>query len=222
MKRFPNTSIYLFILLAVSSCKGLKMVNGYIGFYCRTPSVVTKLYADRIKFYELQKNETVVSIGADACNNEAVYGSATDSVHFILENITPVYLNQKQLGFSVSYYEKLLSKKNTSTYNIQIGNESSTLLPSSGADKVLIENSFHEFSEPQKMLQEVYRILKPGGNLYLCEALVTEKRSIHKGCGMPLYTKEKLIEVMEKEHFHLVAISETQKEKAPLFKFSKE
>ncbi|MDP2388632.1 MAG: methyltransferase domain-containing protein [Bacteroidota bacterium] len=220
MKGFRNTAIYLFILLSVSCCTGLKTVNGYIGFFCKTPEVATKLYADRIKFYELQKNETVVSIGADNCTNEAVYGSSTDSVHFILENISAKYLNQKQLDFTVGYYEKLFQKKNAGTYTIQIGNESSTLLPSSSADKVLIENSFHEFSEPQNMLKEVYRILKNGGSLYLCEALVTEKRTIHKGCGMPLYTKEKLIEAVKKENFHFVSISETQK--APLLKFSKE
>jgi SAM-dependent methyltransferase len=195
------------ILLLIVSCRSTMIrMKGYIGYYCTTPELAIKCHEDRSRFYEFKKKETVVSIGAEACTNEVVYGFLSDSVNFILENIpsSTIHFKQSQLDFTIDYYDKLFHKKNSCRYAIQIGNDSSTLLSASIADRVLIENTFHEFSEPEKMLEDIYRILKPGGILILFEKLATAKHPIHPDCGKKLYLKEDLIQIMKVHKFNFI------------------
>lgn len=218
-------TILLWVLLLFFSCSPDFIIpKGYIGFFCTKKEIATEYYKSLNQFYGLKKNETIVSVGAEACCNEAIYELLSDSVNFIVENISSSeFFNQRQLDFAIAYYEKLFHKKNLSNYTLQIGNDTSTLLPCSIADKVLIENSFHEFSEPQKMLRDVYRILKPGGKLYLLEKISTPKESIDNGCGKALYFKDELIQLMREEKFYLLTFDiHESDENAGLFKFRKE
>jgi ubiquinone/menaquinone biosynthesis C-methylase UbiE len=68
----------------------------------------------------------------------------------------------------------------------------STLLPANSVDKVIIENTFHEFSKPSQMLKEIHRILKPNGILYLNEMLASENNKIHSGCKQKLVSENEL------------------------------
>lgn len=194
-------TILLSALLLFSCRATKKRMDGYIGYYCTSKELAIRSHEDRNAFYGFKKKETVISIGAETCINEVVYGLLTDSVNFILENIpsSSIHFNQPQLDFTIAYYENLFSKKITGIYKIQIGNDSSTLLQSAIADKILIENTFHEFSEPHKMLEDIYRVLKPGGTLLLLEKLSSDKHPTHPDCGKKLFSKEEIIQVM-KDH----------------------
>jgi SAM-dependent methyltransferase len=165
-----------------------------------------------IQFYQLKKHETVVSIGAEDCENEVIYGLMSDSVNFILENISSKVLSPKQLNFALEFYEDKFHRKNNCNYIIQIGNDTCTLLPNQSVDKVIIENTFHEFSAPQKMLNEVYRILKPNGKLYLYEIIGTPKYTIHKHCKKHLYNKEELIQLTSATNLKLKRIEKGEDE----------
>jgi SAM-dependent methyltransferase len=157
-----------------------------------------------IQFYQFQKHETIVSIGAEDCENEVIYGLMSDSVNFILENISAKVLSKTQLNEAKEFYEEKFHQKNNCTYIIQYGNDTSTLLTSHSVDKVIIENTFHEFSEPQKMLKDVYRILKPNGKLFLYEIIGTPKYKIHKHCRLYLYSKEELNTFAKKANFKII------------------
>lgn len=159
-----------------------------------------------VAFYQFQKHETIVSIGAEDCENEIIYGLMTDSANFILENISSKVLSVNQLTETKEFYGEKFNRKNNCTYSIQYGNDTSTLLPNHSVDKVIIENTFHEFSEPQKMLKEVYRILKPNGKLFLYEILGTPKYKIHKHCKLHLYSKEELNTFAQKTDFKIIRI----------------
>lgn len=165
------------------------------------------MYQPRDQYYGLKAHDTILSIGAESGANEVVYGLLTDSLHFILENISLKYLNQPSVDFSNSYYEKMFAKKNTSTYTIQIGNDSSTLLPASSCRKIIVENSLHEFSDAHRMMKELYRILKPGSDLYIFERLATPKHTVHQSCGKHLYFQDELVALMQKEQFRFVGTS---------------
>jgi hypothetical protein len=221
--RFQNRQtlpVCLLLFLCISCQTSFKTINGHDGFFLSSREGIDKMYIPRRNFYELKKHDTLLSIGAEPGANEVIYGLLTDSVNFILENISSKYLNQPEFDFSQSYYEKIFKKKNTSRYTLQIGNDSSTLLPSSAYTKVLIENSLHEFSEPHPMMKEICRILKPGGSLYLFERMSTPRNPIHGSCGRALFSQEGLTNLMQQEHFRFIK-TEVFAE-VNLFKFQKE
>jgi SAM-dependent methyltransferase len=226
MPCFPagrNQKLTSFILPIVffSSClNSFKVFRNEVGFFAKNQQQAVRVYTPRLQFYDLKKNDTLVSIGAESGANEVVYGLLCDSAHFVLENISAKYLCQKYVDFSKSYYEKMFVKKTTATYTIQIGNDSSTLLPSRTFKKVAVENSLHEFSNPQKMMAELYRILKPGAALYLFEALSTPKNAIHGSCNKRLFSRGELLTLMQHEHF--VLEKEGESLDVPMFKFRKE
>ncbi len=223
MLSFPFSSkqkTLVFLLILCVSCVGkFKSIKGHRGFYVSSQEVALKMYQSRNQFYELKKHDTIVSIGAESGCNEVIYGLLTDSLNFILENISSKYLNPKEVDFSKSYYEKMFAKPTTANYTIQIGNDTSTLLPSSSCTKVMVENSLHEFSEPSKMIRELNRILKPGSDLYLFERLSTPKHPIHGACNKRLFSKDELLDLMSKEHFSFVKTEVF--EGVNLFKFRK-
>ncbi|MFM2224399.1 MAG: hypothetical protein RJA07_601 [Bacteroidota bacterium] len=169
-------------------------------------------FSRAVAFYQFQKHETVVSIGAEDCENEIIYGLMSDSVNFILENISLKVLSATQLNEAKEFYEEKFHQKNKCTYTIQYGNDTCTLLPNHSVDKVIIENTFHEFSEPLKMLKEVYRILKPNGKLLLNEIIGTPKYCIHKHCKRHLYSKEELKTIAQQANFKIIRIKKGEDE----------
>jgi SAM-dependent methyltransferase len=52
---------------------------------------------------------------------------------------------------------------------VVLGTEEDARLPDHAIDLVLLVDVYHEFSQPQKMLQSIRRSLKPGGELVLME-----------------------------------------------------
>jgi hypothetical protein len=219
--RFALLAASLFLMAALFSCHTqFKTIRNHTGFFVSTHDGAVKMYLPRDTFYELKSHETVLSIGAESGANEVIYGLLTDSMHFDLENISAKYLEQASVDFSLEYYQKLFDKKSTSTTSIHIGNDSSTLLPAASYQKVLIENSLHEFSAPKQMMEELYRIVKPGGAVYIFERMSTPRHPIHQSCGKRLFSEAELTTLMQEAHFRIEKTALF--EQVNLFKFSKQ
>jgi SAM-dependent methyltransferase len=202
MRKFIFYLLIFSALLLIASCRSMLVTQkGYIGFFCTNKNYTREFYKQRSSFYSFHTGDTIVSIGADACTNEAVYGIFADSLHFILENISTKFFNQRQLAYALGYYENLLGKKSTSTYALQIGNDSTTLIGNSVCNTVLIENSFHEFDRPLQMLEDVRRMLRPGGRLLLLEHEASTKGELHRDCKRRLYLRQELDETLSTFNF---------------------
>jgi ubiquinone/menaquinone biosynthesis C-methylase UbiE len=74
--------------------------------------------------------------------------------------------------------------------------------PNDSIDRVLCTNSFHHYSEPQKTINEVYRVLKRGGSIYLMDATRDSlfMRIVNKG-----------VKHIEKEHVCFYSSKEMEK-----------
>jgi hypothetical protein len=122
--------------------------------------LLRKIKQKEIGFYDLKPGQTVASIGAQCCHWEAAYASMTDSVNFYLEDIDTSNSNN-QSGCCMEYYGKLRGPPMTSTYQLIPGDERSTKLPENAFDKILIINSFHEFTCKLKCSKTSERNLNP-------------------------------------------------------------
>ena len=163
-----------------------------------------KIKQAELDFYHFKAGQTVASIGAQCCHWEAAYAATSDSVTFYLEDIDTSKFKKEQADFVWNYYGTLRSRPMTSTYKMVIGDERSTSLPENTFDKILIINSFHEFTFQTEMFADIKKKLKTGGILYIDEALPKQQGQLHVVCNKPMLTNEVTIALFEKHGFEYI------------------
>jgi ubiquinone/menaquinone biosynthesis C-methylase UbiE len=156
-----------------------------------------------LETYNFQKGDIIASLGAGGGVWEIGFATFHKDLTFYLQDINGQVLNQADIDYAIEYYTKVSGKANGNRFFPVIGTESKTNLPSSLFDKVLVINSFHEFTFPTEMLKEVCRILKPDGQLFVEETLGKVTGQLHEGCQKPLYTEQELLDFLASNGFKL-------------------
>jgi len=203
MKKIFVLSFLLTGFLLSTHCQ-IRSIKGHCGLYYKNMETLHKQQGAALGFYHFQPGQTIASIGAQCCHWEAAYAAASDSLDFWLEDIDSNSFNELQASFAWNYYDSLRGKPMTSNYHLVLGDEKKTNLPEQKFDKILIINSFHEFSYQKEMLADIRKKLKPGGILYIDEALARKSGDIHGVCKKPIYLSEELIVVLKANGFEYV------------------
>jgi SAM-dependent methyltransferase len=191
MKQFFAASSILLLLSCHPAYLSFNK-DGFHGSFYKSHEKLQQQYAPVAGFYHFLPHQKVASIGAQTCVGEAIYASFCDSIDFYLEDIDTAYFNAPQAAYVWNYYGNLRGKPLTSTYTLVTGSPQATLLPELYFDKCIIINSFHEFTQPQAMLKDIYSKLKPGGLLYIDELVPKKPGKKHGNCNMPLYTSKEM------------------------------
>ena len=157
-----------------------------------------------LSIYNFQQNETIASIGASSGVWEIWFASQVDYLTFYLQDTDAQNCNQEEINEGIAYFEKLVGKKNTGKFIPIIGTQSSTNLPTNTFDKVLIVNTLHEFETPEIILQDINRILKSNGKLFIEEQSAKFSGEIHGGCGKRLFTENELSDILSKCRFEVI------------------
>jgi len=194
------TAIFLLLMFSTHAQK-LKTFKNNCGSFYKSMADLFKMQQKEISFYDFRPGQTVASIGAQCSNWEAAYAATTDSVTFYLQDIDSSKFQKNQVEFAWNYYATLRGKPMTSDYKMVMGDERSTSLPENTFDKILIINSFHEFTYQKEMLADIKKKLKPGGILYIDEALPKKQGQLHGICNKPMLTNKETIAVFEKNGF---------------------
>ncbi len=176
-------------------------VKGLWGLYYQSVADIKKQQNVALNFYAFTPGDTIGSVGAQACNWEAAYAALSDSLFFFLEDIDTVYCNNKQASLAWQYYSNIKGAPLTSRYSIITGTETATNIPSASCNKILIINSFHEFTDPAEMLHDIVTKLKPGGILFIDETLAMFSGELHPVCKKRIYLEDELIEELKKNGF---------------------
>jgi len=195
-----KTGCFIIALLLADTVIAQKMhtIKGYCGIYYKSMDDLRRQKQPELDFYDFRPGQFVASIGAQCSHWEAVYAAASDSVRFYLEDIDTTYFNQRQTGFAWHYYDSLRGSPMTCTYDMVIGTERSTHLPENIFDKVIIINSFHEFSNPGEMLDDISTKLKAGGILYIDESVPKKPGQLHGVCKKRMFTPEELTALLSR------------------------
>ncbi len=172
------------------------------------------------KTFAFKPNEVVASIGASGGVWEIYFASQVENLTFYLQDIDENLCNQEEIEAGITFYEKFLKRAISGKFFSVIGTEYQTKLPYHTFDKVLILNSFHEFSFPDAMLQDIANILKPQGILFIEEQLASYKGEIHEGCLKALYLESVLIDFVIQFGFTLLKIVDKGKN-VKIFSFQK-
>ncbi len=86
--------------------------------------------------------------------------------------------------------QKISSKKGLTNVET-ITSDCKTGLPSESIDVVLLYDTFHALSDPNSVLKELYRVLKPGGILSLSDHHMNEEEIISKITSSGLFKLSK-------------------------------
>jgi hypothetical protein len=194
---------FVFFFYTVAGQK-MQTFKDHCGSFYQNMAHLYKIKQAELDFYGFKSGQTIASIGAQCCHWEGAYASTTDSVSFYLEDIDSSKFKKKQLEFVWNYYASLRGKPMTSTYKMILGDERSTSLPENMFDKILIMNSFHEFTFKTEMLADIKKKLKPGGILYIDEALPKKRGQLHGICNLPMLTAEETIALFASNGFEYV------------------
>ena len=203
-RKMPGVLLLLFGLFPVGvKAQKMQMIKGYCGIYYRSMEDLYRQKQVELDFYQFRPGQRVASIGAQCSHWEAMYAAAADSIHFYLQDIDTSFFNQRQSAFAWHYYDSLRGKPMTSTYQMLLGNEHSTGLPEQFFDKIMIINSFHEFTDKAGMLVDLSRKLKKDGILYIDEAVPRKSGQKHGVCKLPMLMPEEMIELLQLNGYSL-------------------
>lgn len=182
----------------------MQTFKNHCGAFYESMAHLYKIKKAELDFYQFKPGQTIASIGAQCCHWEAAYAATADSVIFYLEDIDSSKFKKNQADFAWNYYGTLRGRPMTSNYKMVLGTERSTSLPENSFDKILIINSFHEFTFKAEMLADIKKKLKTDGILYIDEALPKKRGQLHGICDLPMLTADETISFFEKNGFEYI------------------
>lgn len=195
----PNTLTmdkFFFILLSVAAI-GLTSGTTKPDFSYKIYGNVANYFEnenDLRTFFDFHKGDIVAEVGAGNGDNMFGFTIVADSVTFYVQDIDTNALSQKNFDKIVKHCKKL-KKPLTNKFHRCIGTVTQTNLPDNTFDKILLISTFHEFTFMDEMMIDIYKKLKPTGQLYILEVHCLS----HKN-----YTADETITMMKKYNFSLV------------------
>jgi ubiquinone/menaquinone biosynthesis C-methylase UbiE len=151
--------------------RGVHPVSGRV--YAQTMGVQGASWLDRrerdreedpdlaIRLLRIQKGSTIADVGAGS-------GNITIRLAKAVGPMGKVYANDIQPGMLEILQKNVANAKLTNVVPV-LGAIDDPKLPAESIDLAIMVDVYHEFSEPQKMLQRLREALKPGGRLVLLE-----------------------------------------------------
>lgn len=176
-----------------------------------------------LKQYKLKSGDIVADIGAASGWKDGIFSVMLDSVTFYIEDIDTNLLNKDQFNKVVTYYTGVRGKPQTNTFHMVLGTKKSTNLPDSLFDKVIMENTLHELSNPFRMVSDISRKLRPGGKLLINEDFSNSYKVRYvSGCGTRAYTLKDAVEIMELSGLYLTNMTEPENSFENVLTFQKD
>ena len=129
-----------------------------------------------------------------------------DSLVFYLQDIDSTCLTESNLRLTTSQIYSVSGQTCSAKFVSVIGTEEDTKLPD-GLDKVIMENTLHELTYPEKTLSDIRKSLKKSGFLFVEDFIARKSGQRHRGCKKVLYTEEELVILLDKVGFQLVESS---------------
>jgi ubiquinone/menaquinone biosynthesis C-methylase UbiE len=190
-RRYTGPVALLFALLF--TWNGTLAQQSCVESYLKNKRSIAKHLANYGPIYSFQPGDVIASVGAGNGTKTILCSMLADSLTIYLEDIDPHCLSPETIAESVSYLYRRVKRTNTATFIPVIGTKTATMLPIASIDKLLIENSLHEFTQPVQMLADARDCLKPDGYLYVMELMSKKSGVLHQGCRKELFTHGSLL-----------------------------
>lgn len=180
------------------------------GVYFPNKKIIADSWGKSLSFFDIKEGDNVADIGSKSMTFIGILSVFTPKANFYCEDIDSTCTTSEQAKKVIDYYSKIKGEPINSTLTPIIGTETSTTLATAFFDKVIIDNSLHEFSEKVLMMKDIKRILKKDGLLYLLESIGRTNGELHMGCEQALFDEAHLVEFITKQGFKFIKSEDSQ------------
>jgi ubiquinone/menaquinone biosynthesis C-methylase UbiE len=157
-----------FMIVSNALCAQHKCGNDYFNSHKRLEKL--KPTFDALAF---QAGDTIASIGTSNGWFEAALSAYYNDLTFYIEDIDSFCLNRQNLDNQLNLYSSMKASQITNKFFLVHGTDSSTNLPKNKFKKILLNDVFHHFTSKKRMLQELFAIALPSGELLVIEPIGT-------------------------------------------------
>jgi len=161
---------------------------------CTSTKLLNERFDYEISNYNLENVDTLVDIGCGYAYNDRYISSKFQNLHIILEDLPKDIWGNDLKKALVEYVKNSTFAPTFGTNSrIVIGTTDSIPLQSGLYERVLCRITLHEFSNREKMVSELIRILSPTGTLIVVEKISAYEGERDKSCKQLYLTKENII-----------------------------
>jgi len=133
--------------------------------------------------YNCQHGKKIASIGAGNGIFELAISCFAPGIHWCLQEIDTSRLYQ--FDQVLRYFTELKGSPIEGTYEHVVGAPTSTNLPRNTFDRILMINVFHELENPEPIVADIKKCLKPHAKLVIMERMGEKPGQIHGDCKFP-------------------------------------
>jgi ubiquinone/menaquinone biosynthesis C-methylase UbiE len=185
---------------------------------------IQQVFQPIIEFMELKPGDVFADVGASSGYYTAMMATLMTNTSFYIQDIDTTCLNEREFNKVIDYYSKQSQKqlRSINSFYMTLGSVEETKLPDGAFDKIYSNATFHLFTEPDKMVQDLYRKLKPNGSLFIRDNFINKTQVVYctdKKCGQPLTHTDTFLAIMARNKFKL----EKRKDFSgyPIYKFTR-
>ncbi len=175
-RRRPLFRLALFLVCAILIFLGLNTLYSFTSTLSRLDAVESERDQwqrplDVLRALDLRPGNTVVDLGSGAGYFALKLSPAVGERGQVLA------VDLRRLSLFFLWTRVLLRGQ----HNVHViaGEDDDPHLPTGAVDRVLICNSYHEFHNPELMLNHIFRSLRPGGHLVVVDRALHATKSEH-------------------------------------------
>jgi ubiquinone/menaquinone biosynthesis C-methylase UbiE len=169
-----------------------------------------KTFQPLIEFMDVKPGMAVADVGAGSGALTVIMATQLDSCSVYIQDIDRDVLQQKNVDKMIAYYSKQLGYKLgvRNQFRPVYGSTTQSNLPDGALDVIYANATMHAFTEPDVMLQDLRKKLKPTGKIFIRDSFRDDHNESQycsdSKCGRPLYTISEFLAKMTKNGYQLI------------------
>ncbi|MCU0420888.1 MAG: class I SAM-dependent methyltransferase [Cyclobacteriaceae bacterium] len=171
------------------------------GFLVHDISSAQSNYQNSSQYFRCQPGERIASVGASNGYIETQIALWVDSIQWTIQDIDSACL--VEFPRVRAHFEKLAGRPISATFDLVLGTSDKTNLPNGQFDRILLSNVYHELTDRDAMMRDLYTKLKPAGVIVIMERMGRKKGERHKDCGHVKLFEPDFIQEMHSFSFRL-------------------
>ncbi|MFO0452316.1 MAG: class I SAM-dependent methyltransferase [Pseudomonadota bacterium] len=169
-----------------------------------------KTFQPLIEFMDIKPGMAVADVGAGSGALTVIMATQLESCSVYIQDIDRGVLQQKNVDKMIAYYSKQLGYQLgvRNQFHLVYGSTTQSNLPDGSLDLIYANATMHAFTEPDVMLQDLGKKLKPTGKIFIRDSFRGDHNESQycsdSKCGRPLYSINEFLAKMTKNRYQLI------------------